>query len=112
MAIHILSEPATPEQVADMLAALDDYIKVAIDLERGILAGGGVMHADCERVLLEDGSRQDDVWGGDWIPDASEVRFHSMINVRPSQANRSTEVQDLGIRTSMEAIIRRMFTGS
>jgi hypothetical protein len=41
----------------EMLQVLGTYIKLAVDLERGILAGGGVLHADCEAVLLEDGSR-------------------------------------------------------
>nr|WP_277989900.1 DUF5674 family protein [Phormidium pseudopriestleyi] len=41
-----------------MLETLDDYIKLAVDIERKILAGGGELHADCEAVLLENGSKQ------------------------------------------------------
>ncbi|MFP5272403.1 DUF5674 family protein [Coleofasciculus sp.] len=33
-------------------------MKLAVDIQRGILAGGGEFHADCETVLLEDGSEQ------------------------------------------------------
>ena len=40
----------------EMLEMLETYVKLAVDIERGILAGGGAMHADCEAVLLEDGS--------------------------------------------------------
>jgi hypothetical protein len=47
----------------EMLQALDTYVKLAVDIQRGILAGGGTLHADCEAVLIEDGSRQEDVWG-------------------------------------------------
>ena len=43
-------------------------MKLAVDLERRILAGGGALHADCEAVLLGAGSRQEDVWGADWVP--------------------------------------------
>jgi hypothetical protein len=46
-----------------MLEELGIYIKLAVDVERNILAGGGEYHADCEEALLEDGSRQEDVWG-------------------------------------------------
>ena len=95
-----------------MLQALRDYIKVAVDIEREVVAGGGVMHADCKQVLLESGSRQKDVWGGDWIPESAKVRFTSLINVRPTQHNRSTEVKDPHTRERMEQIIRRLFTGS
>jgi hypothetical protein len=110
--MHVLDGPARPEQVADMLQALRDYIKVAVDIEREVVAGGGVMHADCAQALLESGSRQKDVWGGDWIPESARVRFTSLINVRPTQGNRSTEVTDLRTRERMEQIIRRLFTGS
>jgi hypothetical protein len=50
----------------EMLEFLGIYIKLVVDVERGILAGGGELHADCEKVLLRDGSRQQDVWGADW----------------------------------------------
>lgn len=64
--IHVIRSPATSAQMQEMLAALGIYIKLAVDIQRGILAGGGELHADCERVLLEDGSQQQDVWGADW----------------------------------------------
>ena len=51
-----------------MLEILSSYIKLAVDIERGILAGGGEVHADCESVLLENGSKQVDIWGADWYP--------------------------------------------
>ncbi|MCX5962535.1 MAG: DUF5674 family protein [Cyanobacteria bacterium] len=35
-----------------MLEALGIYVKLVVDIERKILAGGGELHADCERVLL------------------------------------------------------------
>jgi hypothetical protein len=85
---------------------------VAVDIERAVLAGGGVMHADCEQVLLDLGNRQHDVWGGDWIPESATVRFTSLINVRPTQGNRSIEVSDQRIRESMEQIIRRLCMGT
>ena len=47
-------ERATQEQLEEMLEILSSYIKLAVDIERGILAGGGELHADCqgERILL------------------------------------------------------------
>ncbi len=59
--IHIIRSRATAQQIAEMLEALDGYIKLAVDVERGILAGGGAMHADCESALLDDGSEQEDI---------------------------------------------------
>lgn len=71
--IHVIREKATASQVQEMLESLSMYIKVAVDIRQGILAGGGILHADCEAALLEVGCRQEDIWGADWIPDEREV---------------------------------------
>jgi hypothetical protein len=103
--IHLLRERATPAQVAEMLETLDVYIKLAVDIEQGIAAGGGALHADCEAVLLEAGSRQADIWGADWIPSSLEVRYEALINIRPSQNNPSMTIQDTEIRARIKEIV-------
>ncbi|HLO15823.1 MAG TPA: DUF5674 family protein [Anaerolineales bacterium] len=55
-----------------MMETLETYIKLAVDVQRNILAGGGAMHVDCEAVLLEDGSQQEFIWGADWNPTPSK----------------------------------------
>ena len=40
-----------------MLEGLETYIKLAVDVQRNIVAGGAEYHTDCEEILLEDGSR-------------------------------------------------------
>ena len=59
--IVLVEDRATPEQMRQMLEALGIYIKLAVDVERGIVAGGGELHADCEQILLAEGSKQKDV---------------------------------------------------
>lgn len=66
--IHLLDCPATLQQVKEMLDAYPILIKIVVDVRRRVLAGGGEMHADCEAVLLEHGSEQDDLWGANWYP--------------------------------------------
>ena len=68
--------------------------------------GGGALHADCEVALLEDGSRQGDVWGADWYPESHEVRFESLINLRPKQGNRSMRIADPILCETIAAIVR------
>ena len=111
MKIHILHETATPEQVSEMLEELKTYIKLAVDVERGLVAGGGEWHADCEQALLSYGSRQEDIWGADWLPDVRQVRFEALINIRPRQDNRSMTVQDAELCTRIEKIVRSIFEG-
>lgn len=95
----------------EMLEILETYVKLAVDIERGILAGGGAMHADCEFVLLEDGSQQEFIWGADWNPTTQEVTFESLINIRPRQNNRSLELQDPVLRAQVEKITRNLLGG-
>ena len=84
-----------------------DWIKAVVDVSRGIIAVGGDLHADDEAALLADGSRQRDLWGinlypeerGDWI------EFDSMINLRPSQGNRSRGVDDERIRARIREVV-------
>ncbi len=51
--IHIIREHATPQEIQEMLQDLGTYIKLAVDIERKILAGGGTLHADCEMEILD-----------------------------------------------------------
>ena len=106
--IHIIRSHAASHEIEDMLQALGGYIKLAVDIQRDILAGGGVLHADCESALLEDGSRQEDVWGADWSPSAQQVTFESLINIRPKQNNRSLEIEDETIKESVTHIVVKL----
>lgn len=83
-------------------------IKLAIDVERKILAGGGELHADCEAALLEDGSQPSQVWGADWYPPDREVGFESLINIRPAQQNFTLELQSPELRAKVETIVRHL----
>jgi hypothetical protein len=110
--IYIVREPATPEQITEMSQVLGLFIKLAVDVQRGILAGGGELHADCEQVLLKDGSRQEDIWGADWYPNTQEVGFEALINIRPRQQNYGMEIQDSDLRGQIETIVRRLMEGT
>jgi hypothetical protein len=106
--IHIIRSPASRQQIDEMLEMLESYVKLAVDVDRGILAGGGTLHADCEAALLEDGSKQEMVWGADWVPRTRQVHFQALINLRPRQDNMSMEILDPEIRATVEVIIRRL----
>ena len=94
-----------------MMEALGSYIKLAVDIRKDVLAGGGEMHADCELVLLDNGSRQEDIWGTDWIPESGEVRYESLINIRPKQGNRGMTIQDEAVRKGVHDVIVHIFGG-
>lgn len=109
--IYLLGSRATKQQLSEMLEALGVYIKLAVDIRRGILAGGGVLHADCEAMLLDDGSRQKDIWGADWIPSTQQVRYEALINIRPHQNNPAMQILDPTIRDRVSEIVQSLLGG-
>ena len=106
--IHIIEKNATEQQISEMRESLGSYIKVAVDIERSLLAGGGTLHADCEAQLLASGSRQENIWGADWIPETREVRFEALINIRSRQNNPSMMILDKEVRRKVENIARSL----
>ena len=106
--IYIIEREVTQQQVSEMLEALGSYIKLAVDIERGVLAGGGELHADCEAQLVESGSRPECIWGADWIPETQEVRFEALINIRPRLNNPSMTIQSADVRRRVETIARSL----
>ena len=107
--ILIIREQATPEQIEQMAETyVGLMIKLAVDVEQEILSGGGELHADCEQILLKDGSQQQNIWGADWYPEVRRVGFESLINIRPRQQNRSMEIKNPALKEKIEIIVRNL----
>lgn len=85
-----------------------DMVKFVVDVELKKAAVGGELHADAEEILLENGSRQSALWGGNYFPGRGEgecVVFNSMINIRPAAGNRALDVQDPALRARIREIV-------
>ena len=106
--IHLLKQPATPDQIQEMLQQYESMIKIVVDIRRRFLSGGGEMHADCESVLLDNGSEQDDLWGANWYPNEQRIEFESLINIRPRLGNRNILIQNENIRKQVESVTREI----
>jgi len=88
-----------------------DMVKAVVDVKRKVMAIGGELHADEEQYLLENGSIPTDLWGiniyiNQPLPQA--VEFDSMINVRPSQANRSRGVDNEELRKKIIGVVQSL----
>ncbi len=104
----IVGQKADKEILEKVATDLAGYVKVVVDIRRKILSAGGELHSDGEKLLLEDGSKQTDLWGGGIDLETGEIDFDSMINLRPRQDNKSREVLDPKIRKQMETIIHSL----
>ena len=92
-------------------ARFGDMVKTVVDIARGIMAAGGELHSDEEALLLEDGSLQRDLWGINLYPDESGdgwIEFDSMINVRPSENNRSRDVESADTRDQIRRAVHAL----
>lgn len=91
-----------------------DFVKAVVDIENEIMALGGELHADEEALLLENGSMQKNLWGCNIFPQKSRaewIEFDSMINIRPSQGNRSREIQDAEVKEKIKKIVEKLIKG-
>jgi len=88
-----------------------DMVKAVVDIELGVMAIGGELHADEEAMLLERGSKQENLWGINIYTDKpadERIEFDSMINIRPRQNNRSRDVLDPDIREKIIIIVNNL----
>jgi len=74
-----------------------NLVKAVVDIEKKTMVVGGELHADEEALLIESGSKQINLWGINIYPDIKNddwIEFDSMINLKPSQGNRSRGVEN------------------
>lgn len=110
--IEIIAEPISVARLRDIAGKrFGDMVKGVVDLKKRIMAVGGELHADEEATLLDQGSQQADLWGINIYVDQPRefwIEFDSMINIRPSQNNRSRSVEDSNIQKKIVEIINSL----
>lgn len=115
MNILIIEEPMTRSELKKIAERrFGDLVKAAVDIEQEIMAVGGEFHMDEQVALFEEkGSNQKDVWGINIYPDGTGdgfIEFDSMINLKPSQRNRTRNIQDPAIRDKIISIVKKLIT--
>lgn len=110
--VVIVDHRIPPDQLSVLVERFfGDMVKYVVDLQRGVAAVGGELHADAEQVLLESGSRQEDLWGANYYPGLGEdecIEYTSLINIRPSQGNRSMVLEDEAVRARVRELTLRL----
>ncbi|MBI2121897.1 MAG: hypothetical protein HYT98_02135 [Candidatus Sungbacteria bacterium] len=112
MSIKIIKNKIFKSELSEIAQnQFGDFVKAVVDIKKGIMAVGGELHADEEALLLEDGSRQENLWGINLYPNKTakdRIEFNSMINVRPSQGNRSRGVENPDIQEKIKTIVKKL----
>ena len=88
-----------------------NFVKAVVDLEKQVMVVDSDLHSDEEALLLEQGSRQYDLWGINFYPDETGdnfIEYDSMINLRPSQNNLSRGIDDEKIKERIAEVVGKM----
>ncbi len=88
----------------------EEMVKAVVDVKKEIIAVDAELHSDLESLLLKEGSKQGDLWGINLYPGQEGdgfIEFDSMINLRPSQGNRSRGVEDPRFQRAIVDIVAK-----
>lgn len=101
--------PYTKKEIEKLREQFDTYIKTVIDVNKKVCSAGADRHFESEKVLLEQGSNQKDLWGGGIDIDSKEIDCNSFINIRPSDNNPANEILNAKLRKIFEDLTRYFF---
>jgi len=109
--MKIVTETLSLDELKQMATdTFGDMVKAVIDVDRGLIAVDAELHSDLEALLLEDGSKQKNLWGINFYPEIQGhefIEFDSMINMRPSQGNRSRGIENEEMRKKIIEIVAK-----
>jgi len=110
--MKIITDKILVEELKEMADKMfGNLIKAVVDIEKEVMAIDGELHADEQALLLENGSKQENLWGINiYLEKIDEdfVEFDSVINIRPSQQNRSRGVDNPEIRKKILKIVNKL----
>ena len=92
------------------LETFGDLVKAVVDVDKELIALDAELHSDLEALLLENGSKQKNLWGINFYPEIQGnefIEFDSMINMRPSQGNRSRGIENEEMRKKIIEIVAK-----
>lgn len=110
--MQVVKEKITKAELSSLARKeFGDLVKAVVDVEREIMAIDAQMHADGEALLLQEGCEQKNLWGINLYPEKEEadwIEFDSVINIRPTQNNRSRGVEDQAIQEKIKNIVMKL----
>ena len=111
--MKIIKDKITLTELSEMTEKMfDNLVKAVVDVEKEIMAVDAEMHADEEQLLLKKGSKQKNLWGINLYPEKfgqnDFIEFDSLINLRPSQNNRSRGIKNPNICQKIIKIVNQL----
>lgn len=110
--MKVIQDKISLDELKDMAKNMyGNLVKAVVDVEKEVMAVDAELHADEEKILLEQGSKQANLWGINLYPEmAGEdfIEFDSMINLRPAQGNKSRGIDSAATRAKIKTIVAKL----
>lgn len=111
--MKILKEKITASELKEMAQKMfENIVKAVVDIEREVVAIDGFLHVDLAELLVEQGSKNDNLWGINIYPEAigtdNLIEFDSMINLKPQLGNRNRGIENEEIRNKITELINKL----
>ncbi|EKD86638.1 MAG: hypothetical protein ACD_37C00207G0002 [uncultured bacterium] len=109
--MQIVSDKLTLSDLKELACRFGNLVKAVVDIEKEIMAIDAELHGDEEVYLLENGSKQKNLWGINLYPELENedfIEFDSMINLRPASGNSSRGVDDPKLREKITKIVHKL----
>ncbi len=111
--MKLVNQSITNDELKELSVKMfDGLVKAVVDIDREIMVVDAELHADQEEYLLQLGSAQTSLWGINIYPGEvgteNWIEFDSMINLRPSQGNRSRGVENPQLREKINAVVDKL----
>ncbi len=109
--MELLNKKITIESLKEMARGrYGNMVKAVVDIRGNLMVVDAELHSDQEMLLLDSGSRQQDLWGINVYPDLERtdpdfIEFDSMINLRPAQGNFTRDVDDEAVRNAIKKVV-------
>ncbi|MEK7658276.1 MAG: DUF5674 family protein [Patescibacteria group bacterium] len=111
MQVKIIKEKISFNELKNIAGdGYGEMVKAVVDVETGIMAVGGELHADESEELFEHGSKNENLWGVNIYLDRPKndyLEYNSLINVKPS-INRSMDIQNLEVKEKIMKIVNNL----
>jgi len=107
--MELIVQPLTKKEIVDLENKYGVYFKLTVDLENEILVAGCELHADGERLLIKQGGKTENIWGGGVNLKTKKIDATAVLNLRPRLANESMEILDPLKRKKFFQVVRKIF---
>lgn len=104
------THPYTKSEIDSLSEQFETYIKTVIDLDKKICIAGMDRHYEGEQILLNDGSKQSNIWGGGIDLETKIIDYNSFINIRPNDNNPSNDILNPELRSKYEELTKYFFS--